>query len=87
MQNLTIQILVARERDLEAELAHLRAQLERAQRALDAQAAAERARERDVVTDMGGVASVTPPAAPLSDAEIVEAARRRAHARRLQRYG
>jgi hypothetical protein len=85
MQNLTIQILVARERDLEAELAHLRAQLERAQRALDAQAAAERARERDVVTDMGGVTLAIPPAAPLSDAQLVEAALARAAARRLRR--
>lgn len=88
MQNLTIQILAARERDLEAEIAQLRAQLERAELELAAARELEIARERDIISDMGGgSAGVEPLSAPLSDVELVEAALARAAARRRRRYG
>lgn len=89
---LTIEILAARERDLEAQIKLLRAELARAQVEILAAHDLEIVRERDVLTDMG---VTEPPAtarpALLSDAEIdaeiVEAARVRAAARRLRRYG
>ncbi|MGA1354347.1 MAG: hypothetical protein ACO32I_06190, partial [Candidatus Limnocylindrus sp.] len=73
------------ERDLEAELSELRAQLERAQLELAAARDLEAARERDVLSDMGGSAGVEPLSASLSDAQLVEAALARAAARRLRR--
>jgi septal ring factor EnvC (AmiA/AmiB activator) len=86
MQNLTIEILAARERDLEAEIAQLRAQLARAQHELDAARDLEAARERDVLSDMGGAPPATPaPSDAPSDAQLVESALARATARRLRR--